>query len=35
MGEVGRGGGQRGMQGWGKGVTRGPDASDIWRDQTC
>ena len=37
MGSVGRGGG--GGSGWGgqgrKGMTRGADASDVWRDQTC
>ena len=25
----------RGRRGVGKGVTRGPDASDVWPDQTC
>ena len=30
-GDVGRGGGRRGEGG----VTRGSDASDVWRDQTC
>ena len=32
---VGRGGAGEGSEGPGKGVTRGPDASDVWRDQTC
>ena len=30
----GRGGAGKGSEGPGKGVTRGPDASDVWRDQT-
>ena len=37
MGSVGRGGGGgsgRGGRGR-KGMTRGADASDVWRDQTC
>ena len=29
------GGGERGCGRGGKGVTRGQDAPDVWRDQTC
>ena len=37
MGDVGHGGVWRGREGGGggEGVAKGPDASDIGRDQTC
>ena len=34
-GDEGGGGGDEGGRGAGEGVTKGVDASYVWRDQTC